>query len=144
MARKKQSNPKRSKGKQEAFVCRKQKWFPFKTKPLKDRTTEESAILAKCVNAKYKICLLIRHWRNNSKPTIKKWRTSCSCKVHVSGTSSRRTWKGCLKGAPSQVKIEFRKQSKHSQLGDFVALASASGVSTDTINDNNTGSFSFD
>lgn len=35
MVRKKQPNPQRSKGKQEKFVYRKQKWFPGKTKPLK-------------------------------------------------------------------------------------------------------------
>ncbi len=35
MARKKHSNLKRSNGKHEAWVYRKQKWFPAKGKPLK-------------------------------------------------------------------------------------------------------------
>ena len=41
MARKKQPNPQKSKGKQEAFVYRKQKWFPGKGKPLKHRQTRK-------------------------------------------------------------------------------------------------------
>jgi len=39
MARKKQPNPQRSKGKQEAWAYRKQKWFPSKKNPLKHKET---------------------------------------------------------------------------------------------------------